>query len=174
MAQPSFVVPGFIVIVDSNEQAPFSFKNIRQGKKPVIVQTRRKHLTAGDYSIEGMEDQVTVERKSATDFFKCLGKDRDRFEMQFVKCSRVKWAAIVVETSLAAILGGKHSQETELNPWTVYHTMLAWQQRFPTVHWWLCPDRTFAEMTTFRILDRWWRDSEEGKRENAKRLIESE
>lgn len=47
---------------------------------------------------------------------------------------------------------------SRLNPKTVYRTILAWQQRYPHVHWWPAESRRFAERTTFRILERFWID----------------
>jgi hypothetical protein len=45
--------------------------------------------------------------------------------------------------------------------------VIAWQQRYPRVHWWLCPGRAFAEVTTYRILERYWRDTVERDGETA-------
>jgi len=45
--------------------------------------TKVKHLTTGDYSIEGCEHLVSVERKSHGDLCGSLGGGRDRLEREF-------------------------------------------------------------------------------------------
>lgn len=47
---------------------------------------------------------------------------------------------------------------SELNPKTVYRSVLCWQVRYPAVHWEMCPDRRLAEVTTFRLLERWLKE----------------
>jgi hypothetical protein len=47
---------------------------------------------------------------------------------------------------------------SELNPKTVYRSILAWQVRYPVIHWEMCPDRRFAEVTTFRLLERYLKE----------------
>lgn len=47
---------------------------------------------------------------------------------------------------------------SELNPKTVYRSILAWEVRYPVIHWQLCPDRRFAEVTTFRLLERFLKE----------------
>ncbi len=172
MDTPNFDVAPFTIIYDSREQAPFTFKNLKstRSKGDLVVHTKKVALTAGDYSIEGMESQIAIERKSIVDFFSCCGHDRERFQKQIIKLAYLEWAAVVVEASLSTCLSG--IPQSDLNPWTIYYSMLAWQQRFPSVHWWLCPGRTMAEMTTFRLLERWWRDTEEGKRDDARKRID--
>ena len=63
-----------------------------------------------------------------------------------------RWLAM-----LAAAMPGPpaHSQ---LNPKTVFRTITAWEVRYPNVHWHLCPNREFAEVKTFRLLERFIRE----------------
>jgi DNA excision repair protein ERCC-4 len=61
------------IVVDSREQAPFLF----EGYGAEVAQGT---LTAGDYSLAGLESLVAVERKSLSDLVACLGRERDRFE----------------------------------------------------------------------------------------------
>lgn len=50
---------------------------------------------------------------------------------------------------------------SRLDPKTVFRSVLAWQQRYPNIHWWFCPNREFAEVTTLRILERWVKEQKE-------------
>lgn len=47
---------------------------------------------------------------------------------------------------------------SELNPKTVYRSIQAWRVRYPVIHWEPCPDRRFAEVTTFRLLERFLKE----------------
>ena len=58
--------------------------------------TRVNALRTGDYSLEGYQDQIAIERKSIDDLVVCLGKERDRFE----------YFAVVVEGSFADLATG--------------------------------------------------------------------
>ena len=70
-------------------------------------------------------------------------------------------AAVVVEAEWSEVLGSP-PPHTQLTPKTVYRSVIAWQQRYPSIHWWFCADRRLAEVTTFRILERWWLKHGEG------------
>ena len=54
-----------------------------------------------------------------------------------------------------------------LAPKTVYRTVLAWQQRYPNVHWWMCPNRQLAEVTTFRVLEKFVQQELSGSRSTS-------
>lgn len=90
----------FTVVIDGNEKAPYSFDNIpflAKDRGPVHIPTVRKHLKTGDYSIEGMEEMVAVERKSLVDLFGTLGGNRDRFERELARLQAMEFAAVIVE-----------------------------------------------------------------------------
>src|SRR6516162_471177 len=57
----------FTILVDSNEQLPYMFKDIWDGDHHVVVKIERKHLPVGDYSIKELPG-IVVERKSFEDF----------------------------------------------------------------------------------------------------------
>jgi hypothetical protein len=64
---------------------------------------------------------------------------------------------VVVEADLGRIMEG--CKRSKLNPKVIPRSMISWQQdKFPKVHWWLCPGKRSAELITFRILDRFWRE----------------
>ena len=86
----------FRVVIDSREQLPFGF----------VCPTVCRALDAGDYSVDGIEDQVAVERKSLSDFAKTIVHDRERFERELAKLERYEAACIVVEADLDRVLRG--------------------------------------------------------------------
>lgn len=150
----------FSIIVDSSEQAPFLFRSFGAGvinhktKGLLSIPLVRKGLKTGDYSIEGYELDMSVERKSKNDFFMCMGSDRDRFEKQIARLSQLRVGAIVIEASWESVFAG--TVYSNMNPVRIFQTVFSWQQRYPTVHWHFCFSRRFCERVTFEILRRYW------------------
>lgn len=152
------LVTPFTVVIDTREQRPFTFADLRadakQGRRPLVVRTQVGTLGQGDYALLGYESMVAVERKSHADLVGTLSSGRDRFERELERLAGLLWAAVVVEADWAQVLAGH--ERSKLNPKTIHRSVIAWQQRYPTVHWWFPGDRRLAEITTFRILERWW------------------
>jgi DNA excision repair protein ERCC-4 len=89
------------IVVDTREQEPYAFD-------PERVIATRKALPAGDYSIEGHEDSVAVERKTLEDFVSTVIRSRKRFKKELQRLSGYEFACIVVEADLDDILGGRY------------------------------------------------------------------
>ena len=62
------------LLVDTREQRPLYFG---EG-----VPQRRATLPTGDYSVEGCEGLIAIERKSLGDLFGTVGQGRERFERE--------------------------------------------------------------------------------------------
>lgn len=60
-----------MIIVDTSEQRPLEPWVFRSGQR-IALPTVRKSLETGDYSVEGAEELVTVERKSISDLASTL------------------------------------------------------------------------------------------------------
>lgn len=171
----------FTVVIDSNEGAPFSFLGMKspaaQGAKPIVVKIVRKALWnmavrrvetkrgsfdvgLADYSIEGMETRIQVERKSISDLFGTLGGRREKFEAEIKRLHEdCQFAAVVVEGGFEDVVKWRGNGP---EPKSVIGTVVAWQQRYRNVHWWLFPSRATAERMTFRMLERFWNDATGG------------
>lgn len=127
---PEFLTCPFTVVVDSNEQAPFSFKGfskkhstgvslplivptIRRAlwtMNPVDIQIRRgKHVDIhrvglADYSILGLEKHIQIERKSLSDLFSTIAGRRGRFEAEIKRLNKdCKASYITVEADWTQI-----------------------------------------------------------------------
>lgn len=160
MTEP--LVCPFSVVIDTREQRPYTFGGIvsdaRDGRRPVLVSLVGGTLKAGDYSIEGLEQRIAVERKSLADLFSTLGQGRGRFQRELQRLNdSYDYAAVVCEEDWAAIVADP-PERSMLRPKTVHRSVIAWQMRFSKVHWWMCPGRPFAERTTFRLLERYWKE----------------
>ncbi len=169
----------FVICIDSNEGAayPFAgFKSRERKDRDLVIQCVRKPLWNheprqveikgefhkvgfGDYSIEGYESKLAIERKSVADLFSTLGSRRDRFEAEIKRLHEdCEFAAVVVEGDWSQILTWKgHGPDAR----SVHGTITAFQQRYKGTHWVLCPSRAFAERQSFRMLERFWRDRNE-------------
>jgi DNA excision repair protein ERCC-4 len=109
-----------IVIVDTREQTPLEF--------PAEIVTVRGTLNAGDYSVQGLEDLVAVERKELSDLVACVGPERDRFERELLRLRGWHSKAVMVEATLAQLeKGGWRSQVT---PAAVLGSIAAWRIKY--------------------------------------------
>lgn len=88
-------VPKPVVLVDTREQTPLGlarFDNWISGERLATLET-------GDYSIEGMENLVSLERKSLKDLVGTLMHHRERFFRQLERMQAYPYRAILVEAS---------------------------------------------------------------------------
>jgi len=79
------------IVVDSREQLPL-------WKTNTVV----KKLDVGDYSIEGYEDKISVERKSLADLYGTLGSGHKRFKAELQRAESYEYFGIVVDGSFTS------------------------------------------------------------------------
>lgn len=84
----------FTIVVDTREQEPYEFP----------CNTISHKLEAGDYSVEGFESRIVVERKSLQDFVSTVVHQRDRFVRELVRLSAHHHACVVVEADMTFLL----------------------------------------------------------------------
>jgi len=160
----------FTVIVDTREQAPFAFADIladkpkqnADGSRRIAVPVAWRALKAGDYSIEGWEDRIAIERKSPADLFGTLGARRSQFEREHERLAEIiasgGWAAVVIESNWTEML--RHPPEhSRLKPKTAFRTSISWARRY-RVPWVTCDSRPLAEVWTYRALESFWKDQQ--------------
>jgi ERCC4-type nuclease len=96
-------IPKPVVLVDTREKDPFP---LYTNHPNWIGGERRVALKTGDYTVEGMESLLCLERKNLADLVACTMTYRKRF---LAACSRLAgfpWKAILVEATLEEIKGG--------------------------------------------------------------------
>jgi DNA excision repair protein ERCC-4 len=88
-----------VVVVDTREKEPYSFS-------PDHIRVVRQALSAGDYSLQGMEHLIAVERKSLDDFVHTVVSSRERFRKELLEMRNHEAACVVVEASFQDVLSG--------------------------------------------------------------------
>ena len=120
-------VPKPVVIVDTREQAAYSFERFDNW----IADVKRRKVAAGDYSVEGMESLLAVERKSLADLIRTTIHERARFFRQCAKMAKLRWKAILVEASYEDVKSYYDDDlQTEAHPNAVSGTLDAVEAKF--------------------------------------------
>lgn len=159
----------FTVIIDTREQAPWRFTDIKGDAPrhlPVIVPTTVGTLKTGDYSIDGHQSAVAIQRKSLADLFGSLTNSkndpdrRDRFEDEVCRLHTLSAGhydgagCVIVEGDINDIFNSP-PPNSGLNPKSVWRTIVSWWVRYPGCAWWLMPGRRAAELLAFQIFKKW-------------------
>lgn len=131
-----------VFAIDTREQTPYRF-----------TPSETVTLRTGDYSIIGLEDRVAIERKTKTDAFTSLGRERARFEREVGRLGELELGAIVVEASLRDLL--RRPQFSQMNPRAVVASLFAWSVRYG-VPVYFADDRNHAQAATRCLLTKFW------------------
>ena len=143
------------IIVDTREKTPFMFTSISPA--PEVT---RATLQTGDYSLSRYQTKIAIERKSLTDFLGSVGSGRARFVRELERGADMDFFAIVIEASWPDIIAEIKANHPKMSSKSVYASCIAWNIRYG-IHVYPCPSRGFAEVTTFRILQRYYEDNYE-------------
>jgi hypothetical protein len=65
-------------------------------------------MKTGDYTVEGYESEIAIERKSLDDLATCLSGDCGRFQRQLERLRAFKYRAVVIEGGTRDILQGAY------------------------------------------------------------------
>ena len=102
-------------IIDNREQCPLDLSPLRS-----VAGT----LTTGDYSIQGLENIVAVERKSLGDLLGCIGQHRERFDREVMRLLAYPTRAIVIEATWADLKRG--DWQSRITPAAAIGSLLGW------------------------------------------------
>ncbi len=152
-------VPKPIVIVDTRERAPLP---IFQNHGNWFGGERRRTLKTGDYSVEGMESLLSLERKSLTDIVACTVVSRKRFLASCARQAMFTWRAILIEATYEDIKSGFGQFEipSEVHPNAVTGTLDAIEAKFGIPILYTSTDRDLATERAASWLSKhftyWW------------------
>jgi ERCC4-type nuclease len=122
-------IPKPLVLVDTREKEPLP---LHANHPNWIVGERRQTLKTGDYTIEGMEDVLCLERKSIADIVACTVTSRRRFLAACARLAGFTWKAILIEATLEDIKRGFDAFDipSDVHPNAVCGTLDAIEAKF--------------------------------------------
>jgi DNA excision repair protein ERCC-4 len=104
-----------VAIVDSREQMLLDLSPLKH-----TVGT----LTTGDYSVQGLESIISIERKSLPDFLSCVGRERERFEREIQRLLAYQTRCLVVEATWLDLESG--DWRSKVTPQAAVGSVLGW------------------------------------------------
>jgi ERCC4-type nuclease len=122
-------IPKPVVLVDTREKAPLP---LYANHPNWIAGERRESLRTGDYTVEGMEDILCLERKSLADLVACTVTNRRRFIASSARLARFTWKDILVEATFEDIKGGLDQFDipSDVHPNAICGTLDAIEAKF--------------------------------------------
>jgi len=131
----------FTLIRDSREQCPLSFPE----GQAVEIGT----LATGDYSLKGLQELCTVERKSLSDLIGSISQDRERFSKELQRLRAYRCRALIIEANISDIL--EHRYRSNMQPEAVIGSLASFQVKYelPIV---FCGDAEGAARYTLAML----------------------
>lgn len=173
----------FIILIDSAETFPFTFAGLKsdadKGSVELLVKSRVANLgrhpnSFGDYSLDGYQAVIAVERKSIPDLQSTLlgfaEGNRARFECELTNLATLTASLVVVEGSLEQAIADIQPRGTKTKHQLtkiLFRSILALQQDFK-VQWCFAGSRRLAELSCFRFLERFYEKREAEKRKAAR------
>jgi hypothetical protein len=120
----SIRIPRPVVVIDSQEHMGYKFERFTNWFSGTI----RRRLPVGDYTLQGMEEEVAVERKTLADLISSIIHDRKDFIEKCKRLSGFKKKCLVIEGSLASIK--TPYEDSQAHPNAVLGSLLATQERW--------------------------------------------
>lgn len=147
------------IVIDTREQKPYEFEDVK-----TITGT----LPTGDYSIQGCENNICIERKSLQDLYQTLTWGRDRFKKELERMQEFDEAYLLVEASWATVwIGPKYSKA---NPKSIVASLISFIRR-TNVKVIMAGGRKDACKVAQMLLEQYWKDKK--KEELKNELVES-
>ena len=99
---PTKIPKGFVLLIDTREQKPLFVS------PPDGLVVKHTKVDVGDYTVEGFEDRVCVERKQLSDFDSFMGRERNEHTIPKLKRMSAMihnngFSALVIECSEAKL-----------------------------------------------------------------------
>lgn len=139
------------IAIDTREQLRYMFDG---------YESFRTTLATGDYSLEGFENRLAVERKNHSDAWGCLTEGRKRFERCLERLSALDRAAIVIEASMAEFCVAP-PQIKRVNAATAMGSYISWSTKY-RIPVFFAENRQWGERVTLRILAAYYKHCAQG------------
>jgi len=135
------------ILIDTREQQPYSFE----------TESETGTLPTGDYSLQGGQHLIAIERKSVDDLIACLTSGRERFERELYRGRALDYFALVIEASLSDLSNGRY--KSEMNPRAAIQSLLAFSVRY-NLPVFFVENRKFGARVTESLLLKYARETE--------------
>ena len=119
-------IPKPVVLIDTREKLPFDFSRFPNW----IAEEKRQKLKVGDYSVEGMEKLLALERKTLSDLITTMMQERPRFFKLCEQLAKYRWRALIVEASYEDIKSPYDQDYTFAHPNAVSGSLDALEAKF--------------------------------------------
>jgi ERCC4-type nuclease len=144
----------FNVIVDTREQKPWVLNS------KDVNETISRKLDTGDYSIEGLENIISIDRKMTVS--ELAGNvTQKRFEAELIRMQKIKHSFLLLEFSIDDILMYPVGSDIPKSRWKTVrvkgHFLFKKIMEIPIIHGvdvMFCGDRDNAEYTAVSLLKR--------------------
>lgn len=117
-------IPRPVVVIDSQEHMGYKFERFTNWFSGTV----RKRLAVGDYTLQDMEEEVIVERKTVPDLVSSIIQDRKDFIKKCERLSKFRKRCLVIEGSLSSIK--TPYEDSQAHPNAVLGSLLAAQERW--------------------------------------------
>jgi len=99
----------FIILIDTREKHPWGF--------PPDVMVEPRKLSAGDYSLDGFENRLSIERKTLDDFVQTVIHEKERFRNELLQLQKMEFACVVIEADVRDVFNKRY--RCNVNPKSV-------------------------------------------------------
>jgi len=88
-----------VIITDTRENCGYLFKG-KEAEAKIVM----KKLTTGDYSLEGFENKIVIERKRINELFGNFAGDRERFMREVERMKKIPYKFLLIEGSFKDLI----------------------------------------------------------------------
>jgi hypothetical protein len=146
----------YVILRDTREKNGWGFESFDR-----CLAIRDWGLATGDYTVRGLEKQLTIERKASTgELALNIGKERKRFEAEMERMSQFRWAYIICEFSIDDLMSfpknsgipKKRWGEIRMNGKYMWKKISEFQEKY-NVTTLFCTNKQGSEERTMVIFD---------------------
>lgn len=151
----------FTIIKDTREQEGYTFKPSSSRYHVCKGMVNRK-LDTGDYSIEGLEDKLCIERKaSVVEFANNIGHDAARFAKEIERMKDFPYKFMIFEFSLSDVMNFPEGSDIPEEKWDslkitnkfMLRRVMEYQMKYG-IHVLFCDSKKNAKWAVLSIIKR--------------------
>lgn len=142
------VLNDIVFLIDTREQTPWDFTIFNSNEIQIVE--KQASLPTADYSLEGHEDHIAIERKSLDDLIGCVANGRERFEKELMRLRSYPARAVIVESPWEALELG--SWRSKVPPSAVTGSCIGWMQWGIPFHFAKSPRDATIWATRFMVM----------------------